>query len=100
VTDQIIEQRGAMTRQCAGRTLCDQLRATAQQWGELPAYSDRDAGPWRTITWRQTREQALQLAAGFIALGLRPGERVVLMLANRVEHALADFGALHAGECR
>jgi len=97
VTDQIIEQRGAMTRQCAGRTLCDQLRATAQQWGELPAYSDRDAGPWRTITWRQTREQALQLAAGFIALGLRPGERVVLMLANRVEHALADFGALHAG---
>ena len=33
----------------------------------------------------------------FVALGLQPGERVALMLPNRVEHVLADLGALHAG---
>ena len=97
MTDQILEQRAAMAQQVAGRTVCSQLLATAQQWGELPAYTDRDGGPWQTITWEQAREQALQLAAGFIALGLQPGERVALMLPNRVEHVLADFGALHAG---
>ena len=56
-----------------------------------------DGGPWQTITWGQTRQQALELAAGFIELGLQPGERVGLMMPNRVEHVLADFGAVHAG---
>jgi long-chain acyl-CoA synthetase len=93
VTDQILQQRAAI----AGRTVCDELRMTAERWGELPAYSDRDGGPWQTISWQQTRQRALELAAGFIALGLQPGERVALMLPNRAEHVLADLGALHAG---
>jgi len=97
VTDEILLQRAAFEQAVAGRTLCDQLLATAESWGDLPAYSDTDGGPWQTITWRQTREQVLQLAAGFAALGLQPGERVALMLPNRLEHVLADFGAVHAG---
>lgn len=97
MTDEILLQRAAFEQAVAGRTLCDQLLATAESWGDLPAYSDRDGGPWQTITWRQTREQVLQLAAGFAALGLQPGERVALMLPNRLEHVLADFGAVHAG---
>ena len=51
----------------------------------------------QTLTWAQARQQALELAAGFIALGLAPGERVALMMPNRAEHVLADFGAVHAG---
>jgi long-chain acyl-CoA synthetase len=97
VTDEVLRQRAALEQAAAGRTLCDQLVTTVNSWGDLPAYSDRDGGPWQTITWRQTREQAFALAAGFIALGLRPGERVALMMPNRVEHVLADFGAVHAG---
>ncbi len=97
MTDEVLRQRADLERAAAGRTLCDQLAATVQAWGDLPAYSDRDGGPWQTITWRQTREQALLLAAGFAALGLQPGERVALMLPNRVEHVLADYGAVHAG---
>ncbi len=97
MSDQVLEQRAAMARECAGRTVCDALRDTARECGALPAYSDRDGGRWQTLTWEQTRQQALELAAGFAALGLAPGERVVLMLPNRVEHVLADFGAVHAG---
>jgi long-chain acyl-CoA synthetase len=97
VTDEVLRRRAAFEEMAAGLTLCDQLLATAESWGDLPAYSDRDGGPWQTITWQQTREQALRLAAGFAALGLRPGERVALMLPNRLEHVLADFGAVHAG---
>src|SRR5712691_12716181 len=97
VTNQVLEQRAAIEKVTAGRTLCDVLLATAQTWGDLPAYSDRDGGPWQTITWQQTRELALRLAAGFMALGLQRGERVAMMLPNRVEHVLADYGAVHAG---
>ncbi len=102
MSEQVLDQRAAISRQAAGRTVCSELAATAGQYGALPAYSDRDgsgagAGPWQTITWQQTRQQALELAAGFAALGLQPGEKVALMLPNRVEHVLADLGALHVG---
>lgn len=98
MTSEIAEQRAAMELQYAGQTICDLLAGTAEQHGDKPAYSDRDgSGPWQTITWAQARDQALQLASGFIELGLQPGDKVALMMPNRVEHVLADFGALHAG---
>ncbi len=102
MTEQVLQRRAEMSAQAAGRTVCGELAHAADRFGELPAYSDRDgagpqAGPWQTITWAQTRQQARELAAGFAALGLQPGEKVVLMLPNRVEHVLADLGALHAG---
>jgi len=98
LTSDLIEQRIALQREWDGQTFCDVLAGTAAQYGDMPAYSDRDAGgPWQTITWAQTRELALQLAAAFADLGLQPGDKVALMLPNRVEHVLADLGVLHAG---
>jgi len=101
VTEEILEQRAQMERAAGtdeGQTLCDQLAATVRRWGGEPAYSDREGdGPWQTISWAQTRQLALELAAGFIELGLQPGERVTLMLPNRTEHVLADLGVMHAG---
>ena len=98
MTSEIAEQRTALQQAWAGQTICDVLARTAEQFGALPAYSDReDSGDWQTITWAQTGELALQLGAAFIELGLRPGDRVALMLPNRVEHVLADLGVLHAG---
>ena len=99
MTAEILQQRADTERAAAvnGGTLCGMLALTAEQSGGEPAYSDRDDdGPWQTLTWAQVREQALELAAGLIALGLRPGERVALMLPNRVEHVLADLGVVHA----
>ena len=93
----ILDQRAEIEQRAGGRTFCDILNATADQYGDMPAYSDRDSGPWETITWAQTRELALQVAAGFIALGLQPGECVALMMPNCTEHVLSDFGAMHAG---
>ena len=94
----VLAERAALEQEMAGRTLCDELAAAADSFGERPAYSDRDgAGPWQTITWAETREAALDLAAGLIALGLQPGERVAMMLPNRLEHVLADYATVHAG---
>jgi len=98
VPAEIAAQREALQQQWAGQTLCDALASTAERYGDMPAYSDRDApGAWQTISWAQTRELALELAAAFTELGLQPGDKVALMLPNRLEHVLADFGVLHAG---
>ncbi|SEG65849.1 long-chain acyl-CoA synthetase [Thermomonospora echinospora] len=95
--DEILEQRAEFERAIEGQTLCTRLRDTAERHPDLPAYSDRDGAGWRTLTWGRTRQLALEIAAGFAALGLAPGEVVALMMPNRSEHVLADFGAVHAG---
>jgi long-chain acyl-CoA synthetase len=100
VTAEILGERAELEQAAAadGGTVAGRLAATAQRWGDEPAFSDReDGGPWQTITWAQARQQALELAAGLIDLGLQPGERVALMMPNRVEHVLADLGVMHAG---
>jgi long-chain acyl-CoA synthetase len=101
VTAEILGQRAEIEQAAwgdAGATVAARLAATAERWGGEPAYSDRDdGGAWQTITWEQTRQQAMELAAGLIDLGLEPGDRVALMLPNRVEHVLADFAVMHAG---
>jgi long-chain acyl-CoA synthetase len=96
----MLQQRSDVEQAAAGqgRIFCDLLASTADRWGSEPAFSDRDDnGPWQTITWAQARQTALELAAALIDLGLRPGERVALMLPNRTEHVLADLGTVHAG---
>ena len=96
-------QRAEIEDVIARRTLCDELRRIAETAGDAPALSDEaenpgaEPGGWQTLTWAQARQRVLEVAAGFAALGLAPGERVTLMLPNRSEHVLADLGAVHAG---
>jgi long-chain acyl-CoA synthetase len=68
--------------------------------GDAPAYSDKigvEGAGWRTLSWRELRETGLDLAAAFVDLGVHPGDRVAIMASNRLEHVLADIGAVHAG---
>jgi long-chain acyl-CoA synthetase len=97
-TSEILADRAKIERVVADRTFCDVLAATAGQYGDQPAYSDTWTGPgnWETITWRQTRDVALKVAAGLAALGVARGDRVAMMMPNCTEHVLADLGAMHA----
>jgi long-chain acyl-CoA synthetase len=100
VTAEILQQRAEIEREISGLTVCDLLGRAAQNSGEAPAYSDEaDGAPdgWQTLTWARAHQRVRQLAAGFAALGLAPGERVALMLPNRSEHVLADLAAVFAG---
>jgi long-chain acyl-CoA synthetase len=51
----------------------------------------------RRLTWREVAQQSARVAAGFQKLGLQRGDRVALLLGNRIEFALAMFGAAHLG---
>jgi long-subunit acyl-CoA synthetase (AMP-forming) len=68
--------------------------------GDEPACSDKigiDGPGWRTLTWREMRETALDLAGALVDLGLQRGDRVAIMATNRIEHLLADLATMHAG---
>jgi long-chain acyl-CoA synthetase len=50
-----------------------------------------------SLTWSEYAERACRVAAGLADLGVRPGDRVLLMMRNRPEFHYADMGALLAG---
>ena len=97
MTAEILQRRAEIERQISGSTVCDLLERIAGDEGEAPAFSDEAGDGWQTLTWAQAHQRVRQLAAGFAALGLAPGERVALMLPNRSEHVLADLAAVFAG---
>jgi long-chain acyl-CoA synthetase len=51
----------------------------------------------RRMKWREVAEQSAQIAAGFQKLGLQRGDRVAVLLGNRIEFVLTLFAAAHAG---
>src|SRR5215207_9226829 len=51
----------------------------------------------RRMTWREAVAQSAQIATGFQKLGLKSGDRVALLLGNRIEFVLTMFAAAHAG---
>src|SRR5262252_5941895 len=97
MTAQTLQQRAEIERAVGSRTLCDVFDHTAAEAGDAPAFSNEAGDGWQTLTWAQAHRQVRELAAGFVALGLAPGERVALMLPNCTEHVLADQAAVHAG---
>jgi long-chain acyl-CoA synthetase len=100
MTIDVLSERARIEAAIAGRTLADALAETASAYAEQPAYSDKHEVPegesWRTITWAQTRELALDVAAALIELGVGVGDTVAIMATNRIEHFVADMGAVHA----
>jgi long-chain acyl-CoA synthetase len=97
MTAQTLQRRAEIEQAMGSRTLCDLFDHTAAEAGDAPAFSNEAGDSWQTLTWAQTHQQVRELAAGFAALGLAPGERVALMLPNRTEHVLGDLAAVHAG---
>ncbi|MGY2988120.1 long-chain acyl-CoA synthetase [Bradyrhizobium sp. USDA 4518] len=49
------------------------------------------------LSWREVAEKSAKVAAGFARLGLAPGDRVAILLGNRIEFVLTMFAAAHAG---
>ncbi len=81
-------------------TLCDEpihrfLLDTVQRFADRPAVVFREQGVrW---TWAQFQAEVDALAAGFIALGLRVGDRVGIWSPNRVEWLVTQFATARVG---
>jgi long-chain acyl-CoA synthetase len=51
----------------------------------------------RRMTWREVAQQSASVAAGLRTMGVQAGERVALLLGNRIEFVLAMFAAANLG---
>jgi len=59
------------------------LHRNAKQFGDAPAYREKEYGIWQSWTWSQTRDEVEALALGFLALGLNEGDFVAIIGRNR-----------------
>ena len=59
------------------------LLRNARAFGGRPAMRHKDLGIWQTWTWAQMRDEVLALTAGLHRLGLKRGETVAIVGANR-----------------
>ncbi|MFI0873648.1 long-chain fatty acid--CoA ligase [Streptomyces sp. CS149] len=63
----------------------------------VPSASGEGPDDWKSLSWGQASERVYAIAAGLIALGVQPEERVALSSATRVEWILIDLGVMCAG---
>ncbi len=102
VTTDTAAVRADVERVIEGRTVADALAATVERYGDRPAYSDKAVSTgstteWRTFTWQQMYDAARDVAAALVDVGVEPGRTVAIMATNRIEHLVADMGAMLAG---
>ncbi|MDB5721700.1 MAG: long-chain fatty acid--CoA ligase, partial [Alphaproteobacteria bacterium] len=69
----------------------------AEEQGDKPFLWAKKEGAWRPTSWRETAEQVASLAAALKAIGLRKGDRVMLVSENRPEWCIADLAIMAAG---
>jgi long-chain acyl-CoA synthetase len=72
----------------------DRVAATPNREGYR--YPDENE-VWHSLTWAQTGEQVDRIAAGLIALGVEPEQRVAIVSGTRYEWIFADLAVNAAG---
>jgi len=78
-------------------TVGQQFRERVSAGGDREAFRHPVGDSWESVTWRQAGDRVTRLAAGLVALGIEPEQRVAIASATRYEWILADLATLCAG---
>ena len=76
-----------------GRQFFDRVQASPDREAYRYPVGDR----WESLTWRETGDRVTRLAAGLVALGIEPEQRVGIAAGTRLEWILADLAIMSAG---
>ncbi|MCD2322897.1 long-chain fatty acid--CoA ligase [Sphingomonas sp. IC-56] len=69
----------------------------AREKGEAPFLWHKAEGAWQPTSWAEAARKVASLANAFQALGLKPGDRVMLVAENRPEFCITDLAIMAAG---
>ncbi len=96
MTESLDERRDALCRRFAvwtPMTLHERLAHVVDEFGDRPFVITDD----RTVTYAETDAWSRRLADGLAALGVRPGDRVGIVMANYLEFVPLKFAVARAG---
>lgn len=69
----------------------------AREKGDAPFLWAKSGGKWEPTSWAEAAQQVAGLAAALRKLGLKPGDRVMLVSENRPEWCISDLAIMAAG---
>ncbi|MBM6400355.1 AMP-dependent synthetase/ligase [Phycicoccus sonneratiae] len=75
----------------------DRVAASGERPAFLHAVVHESGDEWVTVTWRELDAVVREVAAGLVALGVEPEDRVAIASGTRYEWALADLANMLAG---
>ncbi|MFM5952718.1 MAG: AMP-dependent synthetase/ligase, partial [Novosphingobium sp.] len=81
----------------SARNLVELFLKRADAKGDKPFLWAKTGGKWQPLSWNEVARQVCCLAEALRALGLKDGDRVMLVSENRPEWCIADLGIMAAG---
>ena len=69
----------------------------AREKSDAPFLWAKSGGKWHPTSWAESARKVASLAAALKNLGLKPGDRVMLVSENRPEWCLSDLAIMAAG---
>jgi long-chain acyl-CoA synthetase len=91
-------KRGDSTRRYeAWPNLAVMFLDQAERLGDKPLLWAKRDGRYQPLSWAEVKDRVCALAQGLHAVGLEPGDRVVLVSENRPEWAIANIAIMAAG---
>ncbi len=65
--------------------------------GAHPPFMVEELAHWRAVSWQEAGRRVEELAAGFLALGIRLGDPVAILGRTRLEWTLTDYALISIG---
>ena len=69
----------------------------AEKYETQPFLWAKQEDDWRSLSWGKTAETIARVAQGLTAVGVAPGDRVILVSENRPEWMIADIAIMAIG---
>lgn len=79
------------------QNLADMFFDVAGKTPRRPFLWAKHHGRYKALNWREVADQVNMLSRGLRAVGVQPGDRVMLVAENRPKWLIADFGIMAAG---
>lgn len=79
------------------KNAADMFLSQVEKYGDRAALKHKASGKWASVTWKEWGDRVQGVASGLSALGLKRGDRVGILSANRVDWVASDLGIICAG---
>jgi long-chain acyl-CoA synthetase len=78
-------------------SLPDAFFRQVEQGAQRPAQWERRSGEYIPITYQMLSDRVKRVASGLMRAGVKPGDRIALLMENRPEWAVIDYAVLSIG---
>jgi len=78
------------------KTIIDLLETSSRKYGNNPYLFEKRTDSYRSISYKETKEEVYKVAAGLLALGIKNGDRIALLSESRTDWVISELGVLHA----